>query len=105
MVQELSPPRVALVTGRLKLGGSTTFLCNLGGELVRRGGPAEVLSFEKENPLAADFGRLNVPVFLQDNRHAIFEDRMLAVLQELRRFRPNVVVACLGGISFEVLRH
>ena len=96
---------MALVTGGLNLGGATTFLCNLGGELARRGIPAEVLSFEKENPLAADFKRLNVPVFWQDDRHVIFEDRIRAVLQELRRFRPTVVVSCLGGISFEVLRY
>ena len=108
MVQELSPslpPRLALVTGGLNLGGATTFLCNLGGELVRRGVPAEVLSFEKENPLAADFKRRKVPVFWQDDRHVIFEDRIRAVLQELRRFRPTTVVSCLGAISFEVLRY
>jgi glycosyltransferase involved in cell wall biosynthesis len=108
MVEALSPsrpPRVALVAGGLELGGATTFLCNFGGELVRRGVPAEVLSFEKENPLAADFKRLNVPLFWQDDRHVIFEDRMQAVLQELRRFRPTAVVSCLGGSSFEVLRY
>jgi glycosyltransferase involved in cell wall biosynthesis len=108
MVQALSPSlplRVALVTGGLKLGGSTTFLCNLGGELVRRGVPVEVFSFEKENPLASDFKRLEVPVFTEDDRHVIFEDRMWTILQELRRFRPTAVVSCLGAISFEVLRY
>jgi len=108
VVQELLPslpPRVGLVTGGLVLGGATTFLCNFGGELVRRGLPAQVLSFAKENPLAADFKRLNVPVFWQDDRRVIFEDRMRAVLQELRRFRPTAVVSCLGAISFEVLRY
>jgi glycosyltransferase involved in cell wall biosynthesis len=108
MVQELSPslpPQVALVSGGLKLGGATTFLCNFGGELVRRGIRTEVLSLEKENPLSDDFKRLNVPVFWQDDRHLIFEDRIRAVWQELRRFRPTVVVSCLGAISFEVLRY
>ncbi len=108
MVDALSPsraPRVALVTGGLELGGATTFLCNFGGELVCRGVPVEVLSFEKNNPLAADFKRLNVPLFWQDDRHVIFEDRVQAVLRELRRFRPTAVVACLGGNSFEVLRY
>jgi len=108
MVQELSPslpPRVALVSGGLKLGGSTTFLCSFGGELVRRGVLAKVLSLEKENPLAADFKRLGVPVSLQDDRRAIFEDRIQAVLEELKRFKPTAVVSCLGAISFEVLRY
>ena len=64
MIQDDShsfPLRVALVSGNLTLGGVTTFLCNLGGELIRRKIPVAVLSFEKENPLAADFQRLNVP--------------------------------------------
>jgi glycosyltransferase involved in cell wall biosynthesis len=108
MVQALSSsvvPRLALVTGGLNLGGSTTFLCNLGGELVRRGVPAEVISFEANNPLAADFKRLGIPVFSQDDRHAIFEDRMRAILNELKRFSPTAVVSCLGETSFEVLRY
>ena len=109
MVQDVSAsarlPRVAFVTGGLKLGGSTTFLCNLGGELVRRGIPAEVSSFENENPLASDFETLNVPVFAQDARQSIFEDRLLVILQRLRQFQPTAVLACLSAVSFEVLRY
>src|SRR5205809_54347 len=108
MFPEPSTPaaaRVALITGSLPLGGTTTFLCNLGGELARRGIAVEVLSFEKENPLASDFSRLNVPVHTQDDRRVIFEDRMQAVLQRLAGFRPTVVLANLSAISFEVLRY
>jgi glycosyltransferase involved in cell wall biosynthesis len=97
--------RVALVTGSLNLGGSTTFLCNLGGELIRRKIPVEVLSFERENPLAEDFRQLNVPVLCQDEQRNIFEDRLQAVLWELSRFQPTVVLATLSAISFEVLRY
>ena len=50
--------RVALVSGGLKLGGSTTFLCNLAGELVRRRIHMEVLSFELDNPLKSEQMRL-----------------------------------------------
>ena len=46
--------RVALVTGVLDLGGTTTFLCNLAGELLRRNLKAAVLSLEQDNPLAGD---------------------------------------------------
>ncbi len=99
------PPRVALVAGGLDLGGSTTFLCNFGGELLRRGIPTEVLSLEIDHPLATDFERLNLPVFRQDNRHFIFEDRIRAVLQELSRFKPTAAVSCLSAMSFEVLRY
>jgi len=108
VAQEVSPPcplRLALISGGLKLGGSTTFLCNLAGELVRRRIPVEVLSFELHNPLTADFKRLNIPVLCQDDRRAIFEDRLRAVLLELRRFKPTVVVASLAASSFEVLRY
>ena len=100
-----SSPRVALVTGGLKLGGATIFLVSFGGELTRRRIPVQVFSFEKENPLASDFTRLGVPVFCQDERRVIFEDRVCAVCQELARFQPTAVVASLGGISFEVLRY
>ena len=86
------------------LGGSTTFLCNLAGELVRRKVPAEIFSFSKDNPLAADFQRLNVPVFCQDDG-LIFEDRLAAIWRELQRFKPTVVIANISAISFEVLRY
>ena len=100
-----SPARVALVSGALDLGGSTTFLCNLGGELVRRGCAVQVLSFERENPLASDFTRLGVPVIALDGRRTIYEDRLRLILDELRRFQPTAALANLSATSFEVLRY
>jgi glycosyltransferase involved in cell wall biosynthesis len=97
--------RIALISGGLALGGSTTFLINFAGELIRRGLPAEVFSFEKENPMAADFQKQNIPVLGLDQRRLIFEDRLGEVLRQLARFRPTVVVSTLGAISFEVLRY
>lgn len=108
MTQAVSVPaglRVSLVTGGLKLGGSTTFLCNFGGELVKRGIPVEVASFEKANPLASDFNRLNVPVFCEDDARNIFEDRLQSILERIRDFKPTVVIATLSAQSFEVLRY
>lgn len=104
-VSRISPPRLALVSGNLYLGGVTTFLCNVGGELVRRNIPVQVLSFDRNNPLASDFRRGNVPVQCQDHRRLIFEDRLVAVLRELSRFQPTVVLANLSASSFEVLRY
>jgi glycosyltransferase involved in cell wall biosynthesis len=104
-VSSSSPHRVAFVTEGLKLGGSTTFLCNLAGEFIRRGVPAGVFSFERENPLAADFQRLNISTHVWDERRLIFEDRLRQVLQRLAAFQPTVVVANLGPVSFEVLRY
>ena len=97
--------RIAFVSGGIGLGGSTTFLVNLAGELVRRKIPMEIISFEKDNPLASDFERLNVPVFCLDNQRIIFEDRMKMVLRRLSDFKPTVVVANLGAVSFEIFRY
>ena len=99
------PLRVAFVSGSLPLGGSTTFVCNLGGELVRRGIPVRVLSMEKASPLASDFQRLNIPVQSLDERHFIYEDRLAMVLNELGLFKPAIVLANLSASSFEVLRY
>jgi hypothetical protein len=96
---------VAFVTGSLNLGGTTTFLCNLGGELVRRGISVRVLNLEKANPLGSDFQRLNIPVQSLDDRRMICEDRLAMVLGELSRFQPAVVLANLAPTSFEALRY
>lgn len=97
--------RIALVSGGLGLGGATTFLINFAGELVRRGIPVAVMSFERENPLAADFQKQNIPVLCLDQRRMIFEDRVKMILENLARFQPTVTVSTLGAVSFEVLRY
>lgn len=108
MVQDVSSRssiRVAIVTNCLDLGGTTTFLCNLAGELVQRKIPVNVISFEKENPLASDFQRLNIPVFCENQQARIYEDRMTGVLRRLAEFKPTIVLANLGSESFETLRY
>lgn len=105
VVSDSQSLRAAFLTGGLALGGSTTFLINFAGELVRRGIPAEVLSFDGENPMASDFQRQNVPVLCLDQRRKIFEDRLQMVLENLTQFRPTVVVSILDAVSFEVLRY
>ena len=97
-------PRLAFVSG-VGFGGSTTFLCNLAGELTRRKVPVLVVSPEKENPFATDFQKAGVRVVLHDDRRTIFEDRMASMLQTLAEFQPTVVIGCLGAISYEVLRY
>jgi glycosyltransferase involved in cell wall biosynthesis len=97
--------RIALISGGIPLGGSTTFLINLAGELVRRKSPVMVGSLEADNPYAEDFRRLGIPLYVEDDRTRIFEDRIAAMLGQLRAFRPDVVVACLGPSSYEVFRY
>ncbi len=67
--------------------------------------PVEVLSFERENPMAADFQKQNIPVLCLDQQRMIFEDRLKIILQRLAQFQPTVVVSTLGATSFEVLRY
>jgi glycosyltransferase involved in cell wall biosynthesis len=100
-----SQHRIALISGGLALGGSTTFLINFAGELVRRGIPVEVMSFERENPMSADFQDRKIPVMCLDEQRMIFEDRLKIILQNLARFQPTVVVSTLGPVAFEVLRY
>jgi glycosyltransferase involved in cell wall biosynthesis len=99
------PHRIALISGGLALGGSTTFLINFAGELVRRGFAVEVMSFERENPMTVDFQKQHIPVLCLDQRRTIFEDRLKIILQNLARFGPTVLVSTLGATSFEVLRY
>jgi glycosyltransferase involved in cell wall biosynthesis len=96
--------RIAFVSS-LGLGGATTFLSNLGGDLARRKIPVLVVSPEIENPLASDFQAAGVKVILQDQHRMIFEDRLEAMLRDLAEFRPTAVVACLGTATYEVLRY
>jgi glycosyltransferase involved in cell wall biosynthesis len=96
---------VAFVTGTLQLGGSTTFLCNIAGELVRRGVNCAVFCGDNLHPLAEDFERLRIPVSLHDHRRRIFEDRVESILRELHDYKPSVVVASLAPFSYEVLRY
>lgn len=93
------------MTGGMDLGGTTTFMCNFAGELIRRNIPAAVFSLSADNPLASDFQRQQIPVFCEDERHRIFEDRLVSLLQRLALFNPTVVVANLSPSSFEALRY
>ena len=97
--------RIVFVSGGIQLGGATTFLLNLAGELVRRDVPVLVISLERDNPYADDFTRRGIPLHVEDEHHTIFEDRLASVLQIVRRFEPTVVVACLDATSFEILRY
>ena len=62
-------------------------------------------SLEADNPYAEDFRHLGIPLYVEDDRTQIFEDRIAAMLRRLRDFQPDVVVACLGPSSYEVLRY
>lgn len=97
--------RFAFVTSLLDVGGSTTWLCDLAGELRQRGFPVHVFCLKKNHPLADEYRQREIPVTLQDDRRLIYEERLLATLQAVRDFRPSVVVGWTGTPAFEVLRY
>lgn len=97
--------RIAFVTGTLQLGGSTTFLLNLAGELTKRGVSCRVFCGDNLHPLAHDFEQRRIPVSLHDHRRTIFEDLLTAVLREVGQYGPNIIVATLGPFAFETLRY
>jgi glycosyltransferase involved in cell wall biosynthesis len=95
---------IAAVTQSLNVGGSTTFLLNLGAALRARGEQLPVVCLNETNEMAADFAAAEVPVFSVARRRYIYEDRTLAAYRHLATLRPRAVLACLGAESFEVLR-
>src|ERR1041385_6277906 len=100
---DVSFPRLAFVSG-LVFGGSTTFLCNLAGEMVRRGVPVLVVNPGNGISFASDFQAAGVRVVSQKTS-LIFEDRVRAVLAALSQFKPTAVIGCMGPDSYEVLRY
>ena len=95
---------IAAVTQSLNVGGSTTFLLNLGAALRARGETLPVVCLNEANEMAADFAAAGVPVFGVSRRRYIYEDRTRAACRHLAEWRPRAVLACLGAESFEVLR-
>src|SRR4051794_5191718 len=90
---------LAVITGSLLLGGTSTFLVNLTQAWRRRGIPLPIVVLSEDNQHARDFSALDAPVKLISPRH-IYEDRLRMAYQELARWSPLAVLACLGGESF-----
>jgi glycosyltransferase involved in cell wall biosynthesis len=100
-----SSRKIALVTGGLQFGGSTTFLLNLISGFKILGVSCAVFSLKRDNPLGAEFASLGVPVHIFDENELIFEDRLAAIYQELSRFQPDAVIANIGVDAYEILRY
>jgi glycosyltransferase involved in cell wall biosynthesis len=98
-----STPLLA-TTGGLMLGGSTTFLLNLGRAFRERGLSLPIVPLADENEMAADFAKAGIAVSQPPDTKMIFEDRLRQVYSEIAAKKPAAVLACLGGDSFEVLR-
>lgn len=97
--------RVALVTGGLPLGGSTSFILFLAAGLKNIAIETEVFSFSAANPLGAQFSSAGIRVHSCDEKRDIYEDRLYFLYQHLRNFDPVVVMSILGIESYEMLRY
>jgi glycosyltransferase involved in cell wall biosynthesis len=99
-------PNLPLVacTGGLKLGGSTTFLVNLGWFFREIGVPFHVVSMEEQNDMAKDFTAANATIHVVPRRRTIYEDRIRLSYLAAAELRPSAVLSCLGSESFELLR-
>jgi glycosyltransferase involved in cell wall biosynthesis len=97
---------IVAVTGGLLLGGSTTFLLNLLLAFQKRGLQLPVISLEdrKRNALLNDVIGLDADIRCVDYEGLIYEDRLHWAYQQVRKFQPRVVLACLSPESFEVIR-
>lgn len=97
--------RIAFITADLWLGGGTVFVLNLSAELARRGFDCHVFTVWDENYLAQDFQRTGVPVSCKQSAGTIHEDRILNVLELLRAFAPDIVIAAFDSENGEVIRY
>jgi glycosyltransferase involved in cell wall biosynthesis len=91
-------------TGGLKLGGSTTFLLNLGRGFRELGFELHVVTMEDKNEMGADFEAAGIPVHIVRRQGTIFEDRIRHSYLATAPLRPRAVLSCLGSESFEILR-
>ena len=97
--------KLALTTGILPLGGTTTFILFLCSGLKKLGVPVEVFSFTADHPLREEFAALNVPVHLASKPLGIVEDRLASTYRKLQAFQPNAVFSVLAADCFELLRY
>src|SRR6185437_8294171 len=91
-------------TGGLLLGGSTTFLLNLGRAFADRGLALPVVCIGGPNQMAADFSQAEIDVTGWPDPKLLFEDRLGLVYREIAAKQPQAVLSCLGGDSFEMTR-
>ena len=99
------PPKIAISTGSLMFGGSTTFVLQLTSGFKALGVRSAVFSFRSDHPFAEEFAAAGIPVHLADERRFIYEDRMESLYQRIVEFGPTAVIANLGAEGYEMLRY
>jgi len=97
--------KIAIITGGLRFGGSTSFVLQLACGFGAIGIPCAVFSFSRDNPFAGEFAAAGVPVHVGDEDRLIFEDRLTSLYKKIAEFNPNAIIANIGGEAYETLRY
>jgi glycosyltransferase involved in cell wall biosynthesis len=98
-------PRIAFISYELVLGGSLTFLLNIGREFERRGVDHAIISLGPHHAMEKDFAAAGVPTIRPPAAPPFIEDSIRFGLEKLRAFQPTHIVGCLGPQSLEILRY
>src|SRR5262249_24436987 len=97
--------RIAIVSGGLPFGGSTTFALQLASGFRKIDVPCAVFSFTNKNPLGDEFAAAGIPVHTTNEAALIFEDRLTDIYRQVATFNPTAVIANIGGEAYELLRY
>jgi glycosyltransferase involved in cell wall biosynthesis len=97
--------RIVFLVYELGLGGSTTFLLNLCGELRKRQIDHLVCGLNSHHLLKSDFDAAGVNSWCLSTNPGSFEAGIPIVLAKLREFNPTHILGCLGPQSVEILRY
>jgi glycosyltransferase involved in cell wall biosynthesis len=97
--------RIAFVTYELGLGGSTTFLLNLGTEFRKRQIQHLVMGLNSQQVSQDEFAAAQVNVWCPNSNPRSCEDGFRSALEQLRQFSPTHILGCLGPQSLEILRY
>jgi glycosyltransferase involved in cell wall biosynthesis len=97
--------KIAIVSGGLQFGGSTSFVLNLLTGFQAIGVPSAVFSFRSDHAFAAEFAATGIPVHISDEKRFIFEDRLTSLYQKIAEFKPTTILANIGTDAYEMLRY
>lgn len=98
-------PKIAIATGGLRFGGSTSFVLQLACGFRALDVPCAVFSFTYNNPFADEFAAAGIPVHVADEDRVIFEDRLTTLYKKIVEFNPTAIIANIGGDAYEMLRY
>jgi glycosyltransferase involved in cell wall biosynthesis len=100
-----APPKIAIITGGLRFGGSTSFVLQLACGFRVLNVPCAVFSLTRENPFAQEFEAAGIPFHVSDENRVIFEDRLTGLYKKIVEFNPTAIIANIGADAYEMLRY